>query len=144
MLLQNIEQLLWDMNQILRNDPSRRFSVGYSIENTSMRIWRCDRSDIVSSEEFDFKKVRYVTVLRKIANEHQQDYMRVIQFFLSVLYADDEQLGCDPTMVPLEDDEDDDEDDVDEDDEEPGRDPTTTRVGRGKRYTITFSCRRYA
>ncbi|KAJ3553717.1 hypothetical protein NM688_g3466 [Phlebia brevispora] len=78
----NTKQIIWDMNQTMRNDPSRRFTFGYTIENTDMRIWRCDRADLVVSEIIDFI----------------DDYMQVIRFFLAILFADVEQLGWDPTM----------------------------------------------
>ncbi|KAJ3555680.1 hypothetical protein NM688_g2447 [Phlebia brevispora] len=78
----NIAQLIWDMNQTMRNDPSRRFTFGYSIENTDVRLWRCDRSDIVISGVIDFV----------------HEYPKVVHFFLSFLFAEPDQLGWDPTM----------------------------------------------
>ena len=55
--LQNVEQLVWDIRETMRLDPTRRFTFGVSIENTGMRIWYIDRSNIIISELFDFMKV---------------------------------------------------------------------------------------
>lgn len=55
---QNVSQIAWGMNQAMRNDPARVHMFGFTIENTNMRIWRCDRSDMVVSEAIDFMEVR--------------------------------------------------------------------------------------
>ncbi|KAJ3555204.1 hypothetical protein NM688_g2708 [Phlebia brevispora] len=83
----NVARLTWSMSNCLRRDPRRRFVFGYTIENTSMRLWLGDRSGIVASENFNF------------ITDHEQ----VVHFFLSVLYAQPHQLGWDPTMVLLPD-----------------------------------------
>ena len=57
-IVQNNAQVLWDMMQPLRDDPSRRFVFGFTVEDTGIRIWICDRAGAVVSEEFDFVRVR--------------------------------------------------------------------------------------
>ena len=42
---------------MMRNDPSRRFAFGITIENTEMRVWFCCRSVVLVSEVFDVLKV---------------------------------------------------------------------------------------
>ena len=38
-------------------DPCRRFVLGATIEDTSMRLWFCSRSMIIASEQFDINHV---------------------------------------------------------------------------------------
>ena len=42
------------MQHIMREDARRRFVIGYTIEDSSMRLWFCNRSDILVTEPFDF------------------------------------------------------------------------------------------
>lgn len=48
----------------MREDPLRRFALGITIENTSMRLWYSSRAFLVASEPVDFLTVRYLIVLR--------------------------------------------------------------------------------
>lgn len=45
-------------------DPRRRFVYGYSVENTDMRLWFCDRTQLVVSELFNFATVRTSGLLK--------------------------------------------------------------------------------
>lgn len=45
------------MTRCMHFDPSRRFTFAYTIEDTNMRLWFCDRAQIVASEAFNFIKV---------------------------------------------------------------------------------------
>lgn len=45
------------MHQKLRDDPTSRFTFGFTIENTDMRYWFFDRSNIIVSEAFNFMLV---------------------------------------------------------------------------------------
>lgn len=38
----------------METDPRRRFTLGFTIENTRMRFWFSDRSQILVSEPFNF------------------------------------------------------------------------------------------
>ncbi|KAF9269202.1 hypothetical protein L218DRAFT_425563 [Marasmius fiardii PR-910] len=42
------------MNHILRNDPCRLFTFGYSVEDNQARLWYHARSCVVVSEKFDW------------------------------------------------------------------------------------------
>ena len=61
--LQNRQKTAWNMYQLLREDPRRRFTLAYSIENTTTRIWFCNRSEMLVSEPFNFVTVcgRYLS-----------------------------------------------------------------------------------
>ncbi|KAI0345493.1 hypothetical protein BDW22DRAFT_1352969 [Trametopsis cervina] len=83
----NITKLLWSFGHLMREDPGRRFVVGYTIEDTDMRLWFGSRSEILVSEEFDFI----------------EDYESLVHFFVSQMYATPQQLGFDPTMQPAAD-----------------------------------------
>ncbi|KAI0345494.1 hypothetical protein BDW22DRAFT_1417900 [Trametopsis cervina] len=37
----NISKILWSFNHTMREDPCRRFVIGYTIEDTVMRLWFC-------------------------------------------------------------------------------------------------------
>ncbi len=51
---QNTYKISLSMANILNKDPRRRFTYGFTIENTDMRLWYCDRSRIIVSESFNF------------------------------------------------------------------------------------------
>lgn len=55
--LKNINKILASMLDCMRRDPSRRFTFGFTVEDASMKLWYCDRSQIVVSEPFDFIEV---------------------------------------------------------------------------------------
>ena len=55
---QDIKKICWNMHQVMREDPRRRFVFGFTIENTQMRVWMLNRSDVVVSEPFNFITVR--------------------------------------------------------------------------------------
>ena len=54
---QNRIKMLWSLAYILREDPRRRFVFGFTIEDVSMRLWFCSRSDVFVSKPFDFMEV---------------------------------------------------------------------------------------
>lgn len=45
------------MNHLLRDDPLRLHVYGFTIEKTTVRLWYCDRSQILASDPFDFSVV---------------------------------------------------------------------------------------
>lgn len=109
---QNNAKVTASMAKCLREDPRRRFVYGFTIENTSMRLWFCDRAQLLVSEPFNFILVRVITCpsspsvcltslpfLVVPCQEHQH----VVHFSLAAMYADPARLGWDPTMLPLRD-----------------------------------------
>ena len=46
--------MIWSMNHVMRDDVRRRFTFGYTIENTQMRLWFTSRADLLVSEPFNF------------------------------------------------------------------------------------------
>lgn len=42
----------------MRDDPCRNFAYGFTIEGTWVKLWYCDRSNVVASDEFDIHEVR--------------------------------------------------------------------------------------
>lgn len=56
---QDNTKLFWNMTKILSLDPcSRRFTLGLTIENRSLRLWKLSRGAFLKSQPFDFLKVR--------------------------------------------------------------------------------------
>lgn len=47
----------------MHEDPCRRFVIGATLEVTSMRLWFCNRTMIIASEEFDINYVRTIIPL---------------------------------------------------------------------------------
>ena len=47
------------MNQVLAADPLRRYTLGITIENTTLRFWYCDRATFLASDAIDFNEVRH-------------------------------------------------------------------------------------
>ncbi|KAI0057435.1 hypothetical protein BV25DRAFT_1428083 [Artomyces pyxidatus] len=81
-VVDNNRKILWSLYHMLRNDPSRRFVIGITIENAQTRIWFCSRSMIFVSEQFNF-----------IA-----EYKTFVKIISSLSFAPETDLGWDPTI----------------------------------------------
>ncbi|EKM53940.1 uncharacterized protein PHACADRAFT_209774, partial [Phanerochaete carnosa HHB-10118-sp] len=79
----NYEKVLWSMHWIMQEDARRRFVFGFTIANTSMRMWFCSRSEVLVSEEFDI-----------MANRRA-----LVDFLIRITFATRLQLGYDETIV---------------------------------------------
>ena len=64
---QNIAKILWSFHHIMRDDPSRRFVIGFTIENKSMRLWFGSRTDALVTDPFDFTRVSRTSIQSEIA-----------------------------------------------------------------------------
>ncbi|KAI6038241.1 hypothetical protein EDC04DRAFT_3113831 [Pisolithus marmoratus] len=78
----DIAKIVWSLHHIMRSDPCRRATFGVTIENTSMRFWFTCRAVMLVSESFNFLTV----------SKH------LIYFFSSLAFANDHELGWDPTI----------------------------------------------
>ncbi|KAJ3556689.1 hypothetical protein NM688_g1886 [Phlebia brevispora] len=84
---QNIWKISLSMTNCMRRDPRRRFVYGFTIEDTDMRLWYFDRSQIIASQPYNFI----------------DDTRTLLHFILSVNFAKDrDQLGWDPTMARVD------------------------------------------
>ncbi|KAL5632947.1 hypothetical protein ACGC1H_003441 [Rhizoctonia solani] len=81
--IDDIAKVIWSMHHIMRTDARRTHVYGLTCENTTARLWYCDRSDFIASTEFDVNK----------------DWEHLVHIILSILLASPIQLGFDPTMV---------------------------------------------
>ncbi|KAJ3552022.1 hypothetical protein NM688_g4376 [Phlebia brevispora] len=86
-LEENVMKVTASMHRCMQNDARRRFVYSFTINNSALRLWFCDRSQILVTEPFNF------------ITEHRA----VVHFFLSVMYASSSELGFDPTMALSED-----------------------------------------
>ncbi|KAJ3552127.1 hypothetical protein NM688_g4317 [Phlebia brevispora] len=84
----NVTKITRCMFQCLHRDARRRFVYGFTVDDSRMRLWFCDRSQIVVSDPFLF-----VT-----------GWKPFFQFWVRIMYADPRDLGFDPTVRLLEDD----------------------------------------
>ncbi|KAL5479067.1 hypothetical protein ACEPAI_2355 [Sanghuangporus weigelae] len=50
----NARRIISNIQLAMVRDPSRRFSFGITVENTSLRLWFCSRASPVVSKSFDF------------------------------------------------------------------------------------------
>ncbi|KAI0689292.1 hypothetical protein BC835DRAFT_1308429 [Cytidiella melzeri] len=73
-LQDDVNKICWNMYQVMQEDARRRFVFAFTIENTQMRVWMANRSDVLDHEKF-------------------------VHFFLSQAYAEEHELGLDPTMT---------------------------------------------
>ncbi|KAF8833310.1 hypothetical protein BDN67DRAFT_870005, partial [Paxillus ammoniavirescens] len=80
--IDNDQKLIWSLHHTMRNDPCRRSTFGVTIEDTKVRLWFTCRSGTVVSEAFDF-----VT-----------DPEELIHLVCTLAFADDSELGWDPTI----------------------------------------------
>ncbi|KAF7799145.1 hypothetical protein EIP86_010376 [Pleurotus ostreatoroseus] len=72
-----------NVHHCLCEDVTRRFTYGITGENTEMRLWFVTRGYVFISKCFNF-----IT-----------DYRTTTQLFLSLAFAPETQLGCDPTIT---------------------------------------------
>ncbi|KAJ3555678.1 hypothetical protein NM688_g2446 [Phlebia brevispora] len=84
-LEENITKITQCMSQCMYRDARRRFVYAFTAEDSIMRLWYCDRAQIVCSDTFDF-----VTNWRPL-----------FQFLLRVMYAKRDELGFDPSISTL-------------------------------------------
>ncbi|KAK1223034.1 hypothetical protein PQX77_014111 [Marasmius sp. AFHP31] len=68
-------KVLWGMHHIMRNDPCRLFTFGYSIEDDQARLWYHARSSVFVSEPFNWIKnpkpfVTLILALTLVKSEH--------------------------------------------------------------------------
>ncbi|KAF8907492.1 hypothetical protein CPB85DRAFT_1254269 [Mucidula mucida] len=87
---QNENQLVGGVARILHNDPARRFVIAFTIEGVEMRFWYFSRSHIAVSEAFDY-------------HTNPEDFIRFIIF---MTFADVIDLGYDPTLIRIRDEDD--------------------------------------
>ncbi|KAK7433989.1 hypothetical protein VKT23_020453 [Stygiomarasmius scandens] len=78
----DIGKVLLNMQQIMSLDPRRRSTYGLTVGDTKARFWFCCRGLLLATEGFNF----------------MQDLHTVVHMFVSVAFADEVQLGWDPTI----------------------------------------------
>ncbi|KAJ3521814.1 hypothetical protein NM688_g8969 [Phlebia brevispora] len=84
---ENVRKVTESMHHCMKKDARRRFVYAFTINNATIRLWFCDRSQILVTEPFKF-----IT-----------DHHTLVHFFLSVMYASSSDLGLDSTMTLSED-----------------------------------------
>ncbi|KAI0060672.1 hypothetical protein BV25DRAFT_1954513 [Artomyces pyxidatus] len=72
------------MEHELSVDPRRRFALGITIENSNTRLWLALRAGVIVTDDFNF--ITQPELLIKI--------------FASFAFADEHELGWDPTLRP--------------------------------------------
>ncbi|KAJ3556307.1 hypothetical protein NM688_g2099 [Phlebia brevispora] len=82
---ENNRKIAQSLAGCMRNDPRRRFVYGFTAEDANMRLWYCDRTQIVFSTAFNFV----------------HDFHTLAHFVLSISFAELCELGWDPTMSPV-------------------------------------------
>ncbi|KAG9001054.1 hypothetical protein FRB94_004947 [Tulasnella sp. JGI-2019a] len=86
----NTRRILWNLHQIMNHDPRRRFALGFTIENLSLRMWYCDRAGFLVSEQAD--------LMESVENNPTP----LVKIILAIFSASHSELGFDPTMEPVE------------------------------------------
>ncbi|KAF7799156.1 hypothetical protein EIP86_010387 [Pleurotus ostreatoroseus] len=76
-------KVMGSMQHCLCDDVARRFTYGFTIENTTMKMWYASRGFVFVSVGFNF-----IT-----------DHVTTARFFLSLAFAQEHQLGFDPTIL---------------------------------------------
>lgn len=80
--IDNARKIIWSCHNTLLTDPRRRFTFGFTIEDTLVRLWFFSRSCVMATERFDFMK----------------DTKTFIHFILALAFATPEELGLDMTI----------------------------------------------
>ncbi|TRM68967.1 hypothetical protein BD626DRAFT_420854 [Schizophyllum amplum] len=83
--LDNYQKLVWNLFQSLRTDARRRFVMGLTITNTTVRLWHMNRELLVVSKPFDMNK----------------SYRTFADVYARLSFATLEQLGYDHTIEKL-------------------------------------------
>ncbi|KAL5525386.1 hypothetical protein ACEPAF_9256 [Sanghuangporus sanghuang] len=78
-------KLLHSLQHVMTLDSCRRFVFGFTVENTSMRLWFASRAKVLVTEKFNF--TRSVNVVAHI--------------FLSIAFASKEEMGWDLSVRPF-------------------------------------------
>ncbi|KAJ6511303.1 hypothetical protein C8R47DRAFT_729777 [Mycena vitilis] len=78
----NEHELIWSCQDVLRDDPRRRFAYGVTLDSAHLRIWFFSRSEELVSSTLDCLT----------------DVSALIQIFVRLAFATSEQLGYDTTM----------------------------------------------
>ncbi|PCH42879.1 hypothetical protein WOLCODRAFT_17997 [Wolfiporia cocos MD-104 SS10] len=76
----DVHKIMWLMHHCMRNDPSRRFVLGFTIEDNDMRLWFLSSSDFVVSQSSPFDCETFTKV------------------FLALLYSSESDLCWDPSI----------------------------------------------
>ncbi|KAJ7094069.1 hypothetical protein B0H15DRAFT_151690 [Mycena belliarum] len=79
----NERELHWSCQDVLRDDPRRRFTFGISLDDTDLRIWFFSRS-----HELVTPPLNYL-----------EEAPRLVQLFLALAFASQEELGYDESMT---------------------------------------------
>ncbi|KAF9805238.1 hypothetical protein IEO21_09128 [Rhodonia placenta] len=74
---------LKDRDDCMREDARHRFVYGMTIENETMRLWFSSRADTFVSKEINWRT----------------DHETVVHFFLAMMYANEAEVGWDPTIA---------------------------------------------
>ncbi|KAI0088535.1 hypothetical protein BDY19DRAFT_906557 [Irpex rosettiformis] len=82
-LQDDIKKICWNMYQVMKEDPRRRFVFGFTVENSQMRVWLMSRAEVIVSQPFNF-----IT-----------DHEKFAHFVLSQVYAKPHELGIDTNMT---------------------------------------------
>ena len=84
-------------------DPRRRFMFGYTIENSHMELWFCDRTQVLVSSAIDWISVSLsqtdTTDMLIVADDPVQDHLSIVRFFSALLFAEPFELGWDTTIA---------------------------------------------
>ena len=59
--MQDVAKICWNMYKVMFEDPRRRFVHAFTIEDTTMRVWLGNRSEMIVSKPFNFMKVSILT-----------------------------------------------------------------------------------
>ncbi|KAJ7075105.1 hypothetical protein B0H15DRAFT_917164, partial [Mycena belliarum] len=83
----NERELIWSCQDVLRDDPRRRFTFGISLDDTDLRIWFFSRSHELVTPPLNYLK----------------EAPRLVQLFLTLAFASQEELGYDESMTQFKD-----------------------------------------
>ncbi|KAJ7625021.1 hypothetical protein DFH06DRAFT_745973 [Mycena polygramma] len=84
----NEHELIWSCQDVLRDDPCRRFSFGVTLDGAELRMWFFSRAEELVSSPLNWVK----------------EVSALIQIFVRLAFATPEQLGYDTTMSRFVDD----------------------------------------
>ncbi|KAJ3763547.1 hypothetical protein EV360DRAFT_66238 [Lentinula raphanica] len=103
--LNDFSKLVHGMKQIgvLALDPCRRFTLGATLENRTMRLCFLSRATLLRTTPFDLIKARRSQTLlhakTSTSGFHSQDHRQLIRYFLSLAFSSPTGMGWDPTIM---------------------------------------------
>lgn len=102
-LVKNKDRIGRDLAHLLR-DPRRRFAFGYTVEDTNLELWFCDRTQVLLCDPVDWLTASALSIRTPTILTIIQAHRSIVLIFASLLFAETHRLGWDSSVKAVLDD----------------------------------------